>query len=122
LIELAVTALVVMGAGTKINTALHMVQARLMGGGKLSEPIFPENNFPALVDQCFALLLSLFVFTGHPSQGSVKATNFAVIINFTGLAPDNTGLHPDAGRVTRFGLTFCLAGIHDTSSWCRQSS
>ena len=36
LIELAVAALVVMGAGPKINAPFHVMQTRLLPGGKLS--------------------------------------------------------------------------------------
>jgi len=36
LVELAVAALVVMGAGPKINTLFHVMQTRLLPGGKLS--------------------------------------------------------------------------------------
>ena len=98
LIELAIAALVVMGTGPKIYAPFHVMQTRTLCGRKLSQAIFPEKNFPAPARRDFALLPQLPVFSGHASQGPVKSTAFTVIIDFTRLAADNTGLHPDAGR------------------------
>ena len=97
LIELTITALVIMGTGTKINATFHMMQAGLLPGRQLSQTILPINDPTASALGDFTQLPGPAVFPGGAPQGPIKSTGLALIINITKFMADYPGLHPDAG-------------------------
>jgi hypothetical protein len=106
LIELTIAALIVVGAGPKINAPFHMMQTGLLPGRQFPQTVFPEIESAPLARRRFTLLPQPTVFTGHAPHGAVKPAGFAVIIHFTKLAADNPGLHPDTCRLPFGRLNF----------------
>jgi hypothetical protein len=106
LIKLAIAALVIMGTGTKINAAFHMVQAGLFPGRQLPQTILPINDPAALAFRDFTLLPQLAVFSGSASHGPVESAGLAMIINGAEFPTDHPGLHPDAGGGSMAAIIF----------------
>jgi hypothetical protein len=100
LIEFAIAALVVMGAGSKINAPFHVVQTGLLPGRQLAQAIFPENDPAPPAGRSLTLLQMLLVFTRHAPQGPVKPTGLAMIVGLAIFAPNHPGLLPDAGMLS----------------------
>jgi hypothetical protein len=103
LIKFAITALVVMGTSSKIDATFHVVQAGLLPGWSLPQAVFPVNDFAPGAGRSFTLLLGSPGGAGRTTQGPIKLASLTVIVDFTILAPNHSGLLPDA-RVLAFAI------------------
>jgi hypothetical protein len=115
LIEFTIPALIIMGAGSKINPSLHVVHTGLFPGWQLSQTVFPEYNFTSAARRRLTQLPRTPVFARSTLQGPIESAGFAMIVCSTIPAPNHPGLLPEAGGV-RFGIhMFRAFGIHGIS-------
>jgi hypothetical protein len=66
----------------------------------------PEYDISALAGGSATFFPNLFIIGSHTPHYRVKATGGAIIIDAAVFAPNNTGLHPDAGIIVLLGLFF----------------
>jgi hypothetical protein len=112
LIEFTVAALIIMGAGPKVDASFHMMQAGLLPGRQVSQSIFPIDDPAAFAFGNFTFLTQLVVFSGGAPQGPIKSAGLAVIIDSAKFAADHPGLHPDAGGAVLGGICNFSIGFH----------
>jgi hypothetical protein len=115
LIEFAIRAMIVMGAGAKINVTDHMMQAWLFPGGQLTQFVLPENNSAALAPGNPAFFFELLVFRGNTPHGAIIRTDRTLVINPARLLGNHTRLHPDTGGGVHGLFIFYLRGNHHFS-------
>jgi hypothetical protein len=81
LIEFAISALIVMGAGSIVNASLHVVQTGLLPGRQFSQAVLPIDNFTPASGRGLTLLLQAPVFTRCAPQGPVQTAGFTMIVD-----------------------------------------
>jgi hypothetical protein len=96
LIEFAVTAMVVVGTGSEVDTALHMVNAGLLPGRAPAKDVLPEHQlFPPAQKGLPVVPAAIILLHGLP-QGPVEPAFMALVGNPAHLLPNRPRLHPDA--------------------------
>jgi hypothetical protein len=99
LIEFAIGALIVMGAGAKFNVADHVMQTGLFPGRVFAQFVLPEDNSAALAFWDPAVFANLLIFRSRATQGPVVGADRAPVFQPTKLVRYDTRLHPDTGGV-----------------------
>jgi len=112
LIKLTFAAVVILGAGLKSDSTLHVMNTWPYCRGQIFQSIFPEYDLSLFSFRGPALLSDLLVFLGHAPNCSIKLAGYAVKIAFAKLASNHSCLHPEASIFRICDLIFHAVCFH----------